>query len=461
MGKASEHKSTKVVSQDLVMALDRAKISDRQATIVVAATASSLGHEIDNITLSRSSIRRKGMQIREDIANAIKLSFEPNVPLTVHWDGKFILNLLNDVDAERLPIIVSGGGKSKLLAVPKLESGTGENIAKAVIEALDDWGLRNRVRAMCFDTTISNTGEKKGACTIIENELGSKLLRTACRHHILEIIISSVFDKCHNISASGPDILIFKRLKNEWNSFDKNNFETIQVDIPNRIGIIQICLQHLEKKHSRADYQELLSLTVIYLGGTSCKNYKFNKPGALHRARWMARVIYALKICLFHKQMKLTKSEINGMQRFVLYAIQCYVIEWFLAPTASAAPATDFSLLKKLQIYNDKEISEVACKALSRHLWYLNEELIGLSFFDERLSHETKRDMVNSLKRQGSTNPSTRLTIDVTDLSLQEKKLSFFITSTTRNFFTKLEIPMGFLNEDPADWSNNDDYIIG
>ena len=133
MGKASEHKSTKVVSQDLVMALDRAKISDRQATIVVAATASSLGHEIDNITLSRSSIRRKGMQIREDIANAIKLSFEPNVPLTVHWDGKFILNLLNDVDAERLPIIVSGGGKSKLLAVPKLESGTRENIAKAVI----------------------------------------------------------------------------------------------------------------------------------------------------------------------------------------------------------------------------------------------------------------------------------------------------------------------------------------
>ena len=91
----------------------------------------------------------------------------------------------------------------------------------------------------------------------------------------------------------------------------------------------------------------------------------------------------------------------------------------------------------------------------------MNEELIGLSFFDERLSHETKRDMVNSLKRQGSTNPSTRLTIDVTDLSLQEKKLSFFITSTTRNFFTKLGLPMGFLNEDPADWSNNDDYIIG
>ena len=148
--KASEHKSTKIVSQDLVMALDRAKISDRQATIVVAATASSLGHEIDNITLSRSSLRRKRMQIREDIANAIKLSFEPNLPLTVHWDGKFIPDLLNDVDVERLPIIVSGGGKSKLLAVPKLEFGTGENIAKAVIEALDDWGLRNRVRAMCL-----------------------------------------------------------------------------------------------------------------------------------------------------------------------------------------------------------------------------------------------------------------------------------------------------------------------
>jgi len=56
---------------------------------------------------------------------------------------------------DRLPILVSGQGISKLLGVPKLVSGAGERVASAV---LVDWGIINQVTAMCFDTTASNKG---------------------------------------------------------------------------------------------------------------------------------------------------------------------------------------------------------------------------------------------------------------------------------------------------------------
>ncbi|KAG0692666.1 hypothetical protein GWK47_027798 [Chionoecetes opilio] len=78
-------------------------------------------------------------------------------PLTVHWDGK-ILPDCDGTRVDRLAILVSGDGVQKLIGVPKLASGTGEAMASAVAEALDNWGLAERVVAMSFDTTAANTG---------------------------------------------------------------------------------------------------------------------------------------------------------------------------------------------------------------------------------------------------------------------------------------------------------------
>ena len=110
-------------------------------------------------------------------------SFATDAPLTVHWDGKILEDITGCKDTERLPILVSADGNSKLLAVPKLSSGKGIDITNAVIECLEDWNLANNIQAMCFDTTASNTGNKQGACTIIESKLGRSLLQLACRHH--------------------------------------------------------------------------------------------------------------------------------------------------------------------------------------------------------------------------------------------------------------------------------------
>lgn len=45
--------------------------------------------------------------------------------MTVHWDGKLVLDLTGNEKVDRLPILVSTLGDTKLLDIPKIPAGTG------------------------------------------------------------------------------------------------------------------------------------------------------------------------------------------------------------------------------------------------------------------------------------------------------------------------------------------------
>jgi len=148
---------------------------------------------------------------RENIAKEIRQDFQPEVALTVHRDGKILPVLMSKESVDRLVVLVSGEGVMKLLRVPKLTRGTGEEQANAVFQLLDEWNIVNRVNCMCFDTTASNTGIKKGTCTILEQKIRRNLLGLAYRHHIFEIIISKLFNYLLIENQSAPDLLLFKK----------------------------------------------------------------------------------------------------------------------------------------------------------------------------------------------------------------------------------------------------------
>ena len=84
---------------------------------------------------------------------------------------------------------------------------------------LDDWEMPENCVAICFDTTASSTGKFNGACKLLEALLVRSLLWTACRHHELEVILANVF-KCILGSSTCPQIQLFKRLKDNWQSVD-------------------------------------------------------------------------------------------------------------------------------------------------------------------------------------------------------------------------------------------------
>src|SRR6218665_2687194 len=81
---------TNFVSPGLAAALDRTKVSDRNAAYIISAAAESLGHSSSALAINKETIRRSSRNHRERAAKEIRATFDPSCPLTVHWDGKML-----------------------------------------------------------------------------------------------------------------------------------------------------------------------------------------------------------------------------------------------------------------------------------------------------------------------------------------------------------------------------------
>lgn len=143
----------------LVCALERTNTSSRNATFILAAAASSLGLDIKDVNMSCSTIHRSRIRFTKEVAQMLKENLLVAKCLVVHWDGKPLPDIVGETSVERLPIIISGIGTEQLLGVPKLPTGTGEKQATAIVDMLYEWNLYEKVKAMCFDTTSTNTGK--------------------------------------------------------------------------------------------------------------------------------------------------------------------------------------------------------------------------------------------------------------------------------------------------------------
>ncbi|KAG0726827.1 hypothetical protein GWK47_035815 [Chionoecetes opilio] len=117
------------LTKELTLAWERDNLSIRAATSSYAAAAMSLGHDIEHITVSRSSIHRARVKNREEID--MSLSFKPEVLLVMHWDGKLLPSLADGRSLEErwpswcpgdtealLGVPVSADGQDKLLRKP-------------------------------------------------------------------------------------------------------------------------------------------------------------------------------------------------------------------------------------------------------------------------------------------------------------------------------------------------------
>lgn len=116
----------------------------------------------------------------------------------------------------------------------------------------------------------------------------------------------------------------------------------------------------------------------------------------------MAKLIYAIKIHLFREEdgFKTTQKEKSQLERFVNFGVLVYVKYWFEAPMATNAAWADLYLWKDITNYEviDPQISEVVKNAIKSHLWYLSDELVGVSLFSEKVSNEAKVKIVKKME---------------------------------------------------------------
>lgn len=124
----------------------------------------------------------------------------------------------------------------------------------------------------------------------------------------------------------------------------------------------------------------------------------------------MARAIYSIKICLLQSQLKITARDKNALQDVCLFIVTLYTKPWLECTMAVKAPNQDLSFLKALKEYEkvDATISKASISKFIRHLWYLCEETVILSLFDEEVDTKTKTKMINNLNRDESSDSSKR-----------------------------------------------------
>ncbi|KAL1378520.1 hypothetical protein pipiens_015530 [Culex pipiens pipiens] len=423
--KSSEAKPN-VLTEDVLSALDRNKVSDRQAFKIIMPVVAALDVDGSTMALSRSTITRRRQEARKEIADRAKAEFDPQGPLVVHWDGTKLENVGNSAHSERLPVLVSWSDGEKLLGAPAVSHST-------------------------------------GACVKLEQLMGRELMWLACRHHTHELILAKAFSVCFGPSTS-PEIPLFKRFRDKWEDIPKERVAPLVVT-KKWCALKDTVISYLKSANTftRDDYKELLELTLVVLGETPEK-FTFKKPGPIHHARWMAKMLYAIKIYLLREQgclFELTREEVKQLKRFVRFGTLLYVKPWLQAPLGVDAATNDLNLWNSINDFRktDPEIACAALAVLERHLWYLSDELVGFSLFSEKVSAEEKQRVVQAMK----TIPAGERSVlgDPELLKTGRASLADFSTMPTASIFAKLSIDDTFTERPPTEWAEIEGFKAG
>ena len=137
--------------------------------------------------------------------------------------------------------------------------------------------------------------------------------------------------------------------------------------------------------------------------------FRMRKPGAVSSTRFMQQAIYLLKIAMLRgrgpDKFYLTHREESCILPLAEYIVLFFVPHYLQARFAGAAPRLDRDLWSGLCKYEalhaigskQQILTSAAKESLKRHLWYLTQECIIFSLFDDELADAERRQVADHL----------------------------------------------------------------
>ena len=260
---------------------DKHHTSHGALTEVMSAVVSSGGGNTNDLSLSKETVRRHRNSMREQRAMCI---FEKNLKTIhdsesnrylLHWDGKMLQSIEHaGTSQEVIAILLTATHeKSKiLLKIENLDQGhnTAAELTNIIWDTLDNCNIgKHLIIGLVFDTTSINTGIHKGVTVCLERAFGNNLLQLACRHHVLELLCGAAAFLVYSTTKS-PNEVAFQIFLDRWPSLDKLDFQVHKAKSRKEKteceNVIGFCQAALVNDASRKDYQEILELTVVFLG---------------------------------------------------------------------------------------------------------------------------------------------------------------------------------------------------
>ena len=241
--------------------------------------------------------------------------------------------------------------------------------------------------------------------------------------------------------------------------------------------VLAFCRQLLPEKWLRGDYKELIQVVILYLDGNNLvdeDDVVFQRPGALHKARWMSKLLYSFKIVLLNRKImsEFPKGSVFGsnqppkMERFVTFVTFVYIPWWLTCPLAADAPTIDLLLLRRLHefVEVDAVAPHAAIKAFNRHTWYLTEEVVPLCLFSEDVTDDVKAEIAGKLLKLPQSNPLNwhgagfgKPALPVIEENVRE--IHSFFGPDSWKFFNLLKLDSTFLSASPTEWDRNESFL--
>ncbi|EFX68051.1 hypothetical protein DAPPUDRAFT_114913 [Daphnia pulex] len=102
---------------------------------------------------------------------------------------------------------------------------------------------------------------------------------------------------------------------------------------------------------------------------------------------------------LMSERFEMTEEEIRNVHKMANFIALFHTRPFIQSRLASLAPAVDLRYLSQMIWFKKKyeTVGNVAIKSICNHLWYLTEELVVFSFFDESLPNALRESMVKQL----------------------------------------------------------------
>jgi hypothetical protein len=291
-------------------------------------------------------------------------------------------------------------------------------IATKIKGLFDKWKCTEVVKFLVFDTCFANTGHLTAACIKIQEELNKALLWFPCRHHIGEVILGAVHKSLKIEASKSPESQLYQRFQQYWdllphNLKDLDRFDCSSLSETNKKLLDEfrdktISVLKSTTKYSRDDYKEFKNLTLSYLNDVDqlINEPSLLRPGAMHKARWMANNIYTIKILLLSKQIEqlpantiLNKHQKAKLEQYGCFIVHIYAKWWFTCPETTSAPWNDLQLYQDLLRYKEVDtlVAHSALVALERHKWYLTGELVIVSLFSEEVPVQERSKIAKKL----------------------------------------------------------------
>lgn len=400
----------------------RMKLTPTQQTAFTEVLVEEAGGDVSKIAKSYATADRSRRAVVSHISSAVKSDWIPPVYCSVHWDSKLLVNKSAHVSEERLTVAVGNEAGIKFLGAPSYKPGTnqaaGDLISKNVVDLLESWQCTGSVVYMVFDTTASNTGHVSAACIAIQQRLNKPLLWSACRHHVGELILSQVFNDLKIEVSKSPDVQVFSRFQKQFGNIPHDNLQELSPFIIDNLELSEevkaevedwkrsvIALAESVVSHLRDDYKEFTELCLMFLSPENRKIIHW--PGAMHKARWMAKLLYSIKMVLLETQIDglpkgsvTTRHQSRKLREFVNFVCLIYAPWWLTCSSAVDAPWHDIVLFRRLISYCQVNIgiANSALKALQRHLWYLTSEMVPLALFSSVVPVAEKQSICDQLQ---------------------------------------------------------------